>query len=401
MLDLTSFAFALKTLYPDKKIRQLMYENNPLFAMMPKNEKFSGEDMAIPVRYADPQGRSSTFSKAQTNKGSQKGVKFKLTRKKDYSLASIDGETMEATEDNIGAFMAAVKSEFDGAFNSIVRSAAIKQYRSGTGRIGKISAASNPATDTITLDDTNDIANFEVGMVLQVSDADGGGAVRAGTVTIESLDRDAGTITATGNWTAGIAAAVAGDFIFQDGDYDAAMSGLDAWVPESAPGATLFYGVDRTVDKTRLGGVRYDGSGVSVEEALIEGVARIERHGGVISHIFVDHLQHANFVKALGSKVTRVTAKVGEIGFEGVLVHTSKGMAKVFADINCQHTVAWCLQMDTWKLHSLKRVPHILGLDKLKFLREASADSYESRTGYYGNVGNDGPGLNGRIKLAA
>lgn len=399
MLDLTSYAYALKTLYPQKAVDAMTYKDNPTLAMVPKDEKFFGKNTTCAVRYADPQGRSATFARAQANKGSHKGVAFLVTRKKDYSLANFDAETIDAASDDAGALMEATKTEIDGAYNSINRSAAISLFRSGSGRIGQI--ASGQATPTILLSDTNDVSNFEVGMVCTTSTADGGGAVKAGSVTLTAIDRDAGTLTASGNWSAGIATVAALDYIFQDGDYDAKLSGFDAWVPSAAPGATPFYGVDRSVDPVRLGGVRYNGTGLSVEEALVEGATRVQKHGGRPDIAVVDFGQFANLEKSMMGRVVYIDQKVGEFGFRGILLNTPKGAIKVFADINCQHTTAWLLQLDTWKLKSLKKMPRILGLDELKFLREASADSYEIRIGYYANLQCDAPGFNGRVTLDA
>ena len=48
------------------------------------------------------------------------------------------------------------------------------------------------------------------------------------------------------------------------------LSGLGAWLPSSAPGSTdSFFGVNRSSDATRLGGIRFDGSSLPLEEALI------------------------------------------------------------------------------------------------------------------------------------
>jgi hypothetical protein len=400
VLDLTSYQYALKTLYPQNVVESMTYKDNPTLAMLPKDEKFFGKNSTCALRYADPQGRSATFSKAQANKGAQKGVAFLLTRKKDYSLANFDAETIDAASNDAGALMEATKSEIDGAFNSIIRSAAISVFRDGSGNIGRFSATTTTvATPNWGLADPNDISNFEVGMVLQLSGTQTGGAVRAGTVTVATLDRDAGTGTMTGNITAGIAAAVNTDFIYQDGDYDSKISGFDAWIPAAAPGATLYYGVDRSVDPVRLGGVRYNGTGLSVEEALIEGSSRVQKQGGRPDVCIVDFAQFANLEKSMGGKVTYTDLSIGEIGFRGILLNTPKGVIKVFADLNCQHTTAWLLQMNTWKLKSLKKMPRILQLDELKFLREASADSYEIRIGYYANLQCEAPGYNGRVTL--
>lgn len=93
-LDLTSFASALKVHYTSDRVENMVYQDNPLLAMVPKYEQFGGKNLPIPIIYGNPQGRSATFSNAQGNKTSSKLKDFVLTRARDYSLASIDNETL-------------------------------------------------------------------------------------------------------------------------------------------------------------------------------------------------------------------------------------------------------------------------------------------------------------------
>lgn len=41
-LDLTAYDAALKQHYTSERVKDLVYKNNPLFAMMPKYENFGG-----------------------------------------------------------------------------------------------------------------------------------------------------------------------------------------------------------------------------------------------------------------------------------------------------------------------------------------------------------------------
>ena len=81
-------------------------------------------------------------------------------------------------------------------------------------------------------------------------------------------------------------------------------------------------------------------------------------------------------------------------------LHGPAGTVDVIPDINCQPNVAWALQLDTWSLNSLGEAPQILDLDGNNMLREASADAYEVRMGFYGNCATVAPGWNCRIALA-
>lgn len=347
--------------------------------------------MVIPVHFGNPQGASADFTTAKANKTASKLKDFTITRVKDYSLASIDNETMEASEGNSNAFMEAVGFEIDGAIHTAARRLAIAVYGSGTGKIGKI-ATGGIASLVITLDQAEDITNFEVNQKLNFSTADGGGTVKATEPLVTAVDRNNGKITVSD--VTGLAAA---DFIFVDGDYDAKLKGLQAWMPATVT-STAFFGMDRSVDASRLGGIQIDGSNKPIEEALIEAASRIAREGGKPTHVFMSYAKYSDLEKSLGSKVQYVDVKASpDVGFRGVVLNGPRGPMKIIPDQNCPAGKAFMLQLDTWKLYSLKKAPHILNLEGLKTLRENDADSIELRVGSYCQLACSAPGYNGVI----
>ena len=92
-------------------------------------------------------------------------------------------------------------------------------------------------------------------------------------------------------------------------------------------------------------------------------------------------------------------ASDASVGFTSMKVHGPSGTVDVIPDVNCQPDVAWGLQLDTWSLNSLGAAPQILDLDGSNMLRESTADAYEVRCGFYGNVACSAPGWNVRIAL--
>ena len=407
----TSVSQALKEHYKPQRVKNMVYENNPLLALMPKYEKFGGENMPIPIIVTGPQRRSATFATAQANPSTSTLKQFLLTRSKDYSFALIEHEAIRASQNNTDAFLRYATMEIDGAIHSLKRSLAIAMYRDGNGARGQVSAEpSDSANMVITLQNAEDITNFEVGMVLNVHSALTGGSQRTaktGTTqdfTVDAIDRDAGTLTFTGQeYATGSGGDIgAADFIFVQGDRGAMISGLEAWCPAAAPGATAFFGVDRTADATRLGGNRFDGSALPIEEALIGGAARVAREGGAPTHCFMDFASYSNLEKALGSKVVydKVKSSDADVGFTALVINGPRGPMKVIADQNCQPDVAWMLQLDTWSLNTLGAAPQILDADGAgQLLRTHHLDAYECRVGYYGNVATNAPGYNCRVAL--
>ena len=398
-LNLDNVTQALKEHYKPLTVKNMVYKDNPLLALMPKYERFGGENMPVPVQYGIANRRSADFATGQGLNTATELARFVLTRVKDYSFASITGETIKATEGAADAFLKYATLEIDGAIQSLTRSLAVSMYADGSGSLGQVSVAGT----TLTMLKPDQITNIEVGMELNAATA-AAGAIKAGTtMVVQTVNRDAGTFTVD---NAG--AAATNDFIFQRGDAQNGgaakkISGLEAWLPASAPGGgDSFFSQNRSVDATRLGGIRFDGSAQPIEEALISAASRLAREGGSPSHCFMNFANFSNLEKALGSKVVydKVSSDDADIGFQSLTILGPKGPIQIVADQNCTPDIAYMLQMDTWTLNSLGDAPHILDLDGNRMLREASADAYEVRVGFYGNVACNAPGYNCRVALA-
>lgn len=404
-LDMTSFDAALKQHYTDELVENLVYEDNPFLALIPKYEEFGGRNLPIPLIYGNPQGRSATFSNAQNRGGSTNSqlADFVLTRVKDYSIATIDNETLEASKGNANAFLEAATVEIDGAINSLTRSLAISLYRDGWGALGQRGSLS---TNTITLKQVEDVTNFEVGMVLKAGADKDTSALRSGSAEITDVDRVDGTVTVDD--ASAISSFADDDFLFVEGDRGEGssparlkISGLAAWVPDSSPSSTAFFGVDRTADATRLGGLRSDATGKPIEEALIDAASLAAREGGKVDHCFMSYSKYAELEKALGSKVQYVDLRVtAEIGFRGIVINGPRGPIKVIPDQNCPNDRAYMLTMRTWKLYSLGKAVRVIDSDGLQMLRQASSDGVEVRYGFYGNLGCRAPGHNVVVKFS-
>ena len=409
MLDITTFDSALKELYTPAKVEKLVYENFPLLALMPKKKDFVGKYKVVPVYYGNSQGRSATFTRAQASglRDTSKVVDFNIYRVKDYGVCTIDNETMEATANDKGAFLKARETEIDGIISSLSQSLATQIVRSGWGDIGRIGSIS---TNTITLLSSADVVNFEVGQELVVAAAQATGAIRAvGTSTngifITAINRDTGVLTFGFNVTDatnGIPLAAANDYIFMRGDRDEGASpvmlrmlGLDAWLPVTAPSATLFAGVNRTLDVTRLGGLRRDVSALPIEEGLLDGAAYASREGSKPDTYWLNPMRYVDLVKALGSKVQYMDVQASEsIGFRGITVQGPMGAIKVLADPTIPTDRCYGLTMSTWELESLGDLIRPLNSDGLEMLRMSTRDGYEVRYGYYANLACKAPGRN-------
>jgi len=402
--DSTTHAALLKRLYTDEDVVKLMYENNPLYAMTSKDYDGYGESWHMPMRIAHTMGRSRTFANAKANKKGSLNVKMLITVAKDYSLYSVDGLLAKQTSNNKGAFVEAFEWELEGAMDAMNRSCGISVYRNGGGAVGRLTSTATLTGTQFSLTNPDDIVNFEVGDVCGFSATDGtSGSVRSGTAVIASIVRDPGSesITFQAALNSTVPLVAASDYIFHDGDFGAAIKGVAAWLPTTAPtGGDNFFGLDRSTDPTRLAGVRVDGTGLTIEEAIQKLLQVTYRNGGKVDKIFLNDAKFLELDLSLGTRRQYVDVKtdVG-VGFTGVRVSGPAGPCAIFSDPNCPLAYAYGLESKDWHLRGPGKFPFIDATDGNRILREDSADAYEGRVIAYYQMQCKAPGHSGVLTL--
>lgn len=392
---LTTLSNVLKTRF-EKKLQIMSYEDDHFLTNVAKATDFGGKDYRQSLRYGSPQGGSSVLATAIANKTSSEDVGFLVTRVRDYHVCSIDAEAMFAGQGDENTVIDAMDGEMEGGLRMIGRSLQIGVWGDGSGRRGAIDATVTGTT--LTLSDPNEIVNFEVDMKIQFVHPATLTNRAGGPLTITSVDRDNGSMVVSANLNT-ITSLTAGDYIVRDGDTGVMMKGLAAWLPLVKPtGGDNFFGVNRSVDSTRLAGVIFDGAEAQKSETLIKAVVRLSREGGThakrVGYLHLDDL--ADIAIGLGAKAEYMPAKDSEgvIGFASLMIHTPRGPLKLYSSLNCKKGEFFILQMDTWKLKTLKKAPHIVDDDGQTVVRGATTDDVTWRLRYWGNLVCNAPGWN-------
>lgn len=395
-LDMTAFNYALKRLYTQNRFEEMAYNKaRPLLAMMPKATDFEGEYIHVGVKYSHGGAPSANFATAQANANTQKGVKFLIDTVDDYVIARVSNKIIRMSKTNAGSLARAIESEVDSKTNALTNRLARAIYGDRNGKLYTI-GTSGVSTVTVTPSSKYDLSGVEVG---QVHVAVTGSTVRGAAVVV-AVDRDAPSVTydrsAAGlGWTDA-------DTVHPEGDITSATSylkvaGLASWIPDSAPGATAFFGVDRTVDKQRLGGCRLSGASGRLDEKIDELVSIIQTEGGNPDTIMMNPYQMRKLRYILGTKV-EYSERVTEagVGFKGIVFMTGMGPVECFADRFCPTSSIYVLEMDSWKLHSAGACPGILtDTTNDRAIPQSSGDGVEIRIGYYAQMYTDAPGHNG------
>ncbi len=333
----------LKEIWSDK-LEDQTYMDTPLLGLVKKGQ-WDGSKFHQKVDKGEGAGFSNTFSDALANTTNSVMETFDVSNIEIHGVGKLEHPYVELSKNKRGGVEAALKYEVDRILKGN-RNKLSKQLHGGSsGSIGQVASVSG---STLTLKDVEQVVNFEVGMVVDTSTSDGGGAVAGSDITITAVDRSAGTLT--GTWTS----VLANDYIFQDGDMDAALSGLASYNPLVAPTATSFFGVDRSLDTDRLSGARIPSStasGLPIEEKLQLLASRMSRNGGQPSHCVLSPERFRELSVSVGAKVIYqdVSAKLGFNTFSVIL---GGGDVKVIQDRHANNSVARMLNVDSLLLAS-------------------------------------------------
>jgi len=395
----------LKEWYDGQRAMQLVLSESPMLAMLAKT-KMGGKYKPLPMIDSYTPGESATFSVADANKGGVTSDSFQLTTANHYALAQIDRKLALASE-GVGAFLDAAKANIDGSLKQLSRAIAIHGYRDGSGARGRVSSY---AAGVITLTQRYDAVNFSKGQILKFNAVKTGspGTIANTIFTVTGVNPVAGTLT--GVVTALTADPVANQYIYADGDYDQVIKGLDAWLPQSDPSATLFFNVDRSTNPVMFAGVRSNGTGKLRYEALIDGESEIGAIGGGKPNVaFVHPSDFRALKKELEQQVMRpkeITRNLQVmkdskyvISVSGIVVQGDSREVEVYSDRFQQPNVCHMLETETCGISYIgPSLTHFVERDSdMGMLLDGNADSYTVRCISYPQIYSSAPGHSGVV----
>lgn len=415
VLDLTAFDPMVKEHYSPFEVARMAMQKNKATGMLAKSQKkmVGGREWVQPIMTALPGGGSSTFSVAVTNAVNNVSSykNFNVTRKSHYRIAKVDNQAIEATATGDEDAFESAFDEFDNGIEAEGNYINFRFFRTTAGEVGQLSTTVNVATANMAFTDISAMWGIRQGEVLKAS-ATLGSALRAGSLTVATVNRVLGTFTTTVAGTAGIAALVNTDFLYLDGDGQNAGTGLAAsgladWVPDVAPSATTFYNVDRTLESDYLGGIRIDGTdGRSIPNLLVDAVAAVDNIGGDPDVVWMNPITFGTLTKQLEGKWVITSAvgydgkKMATVGFEGFHVNLNGKNLTIYTDRCCYQKRIYVLTWSTWCMFSAGPAPNFLQKRAGSIIKVSEGnDGYEARIGEYYNFSCKAPGYNCVILL--
>jgi hypothetical protein len=420
----------LKELYSDDAwvMKDLVFNRNPGLALIDKDESemgLGGKYFPIPVLSDTGAGRSANFGNAQTYQTAPVTVEFNVTRVQNYSLATLTGDFLRASAQNLGAFMPGAELNVKAAFQSIGNDLAHDIYSDGSGSRGTYGlGAGTIAAGIIVLDSLSMVYQFTVNMALVSFSIAGQTPIQSTGAAIGyviAVDTGLGTVivSPTQGGAAGTPAgwSVAFPYLAQIGDTNFITGGLSSanmlkiagmagWIPLVAPGgADNWFGVNRSISPTKLAGLRFTGTGESIQDALIDCVNQLAANGneaGDPDFILINPVSYQTLVKQLTSQgvYQMIKAKINEdvsISFKALVLPTANGEIALLQDRNVQSQIAWVVTLKTWKLRTLGKCPQFLtypGFYDQLGIPVPGSDAIQLQIGYYGNLTCNAPGSN-------
>lgn len=406
----------LKDVYTTEKILEQSYGENPLFAFMQKERgtMAGGRRYVQPVEFGNPSGASADYGDAMTDNVISQYEDFLIPRKRQYQRVQVNHELLFATEKKSDAYVSSLK-EFDRGFRSLGEKIGRRIYRTQGGSLGQLSIASTN-TSTLLFTDNAAVFNFHIGQVLQFAVADGTGSLldSGDITTVSALDHEAGSVTINDNLGSKITGVTTSSFVFQRGDFNACLAGLEDWLPvdnRTAKLAAQFNSVQRSQAPVYLGGVFMDGTSMGgLDEVIIKLTGKVGKYGGKTSHILANpeslsdlELISNSKMRIMGEVYTQLRGENGDliVGFSGYKALVGGRVVKIYPDRNCPSNRLPALQLDTWTLWHTGELINWLGESYTgnRLQPSQNEDSAEARLGSYQNVGCSAPGWNGMAKI--
>ncbi len=403
----------LRDLWPQKAIYDELLKASPVLGIIKKDTSFYEPHRFIDVGYGAPQGVGPDFAIAKAGKTASKTKEFSITAVTMYGLFSLSGRLMRQSKGDKAMIVKPLARESKNVITQFKRDLSRYLHGNGGGALAQITGT--VTTATMSLVDTNTNRFIEQGATLQSSSTDGtSGAVNAGSVTVASVVRNLdGTSSITvdqASWRTGIPAVATADYVFRAGAFGAVLTGFEGWNPSADPGATSFFGVDRTADVQRLGGVRVACAGKSPREAALRSARILTDVGGTPDTYILSTTDWEALALELQSagtlKYTQVpSSAIGKFNFgltyEAIELTGPMGKIKVLCDPDATVGVGRMLSLDTWTLASTGELVSIIegGAGPNGMMMEDASDAFESRLVGDFQLYCEAPGLNARVAL--
>jgi hypothetical protein len=362
----TALTAFFKTRYPQRKVEDLVTWDNPTLNALGRSDELTGIQTIIPLQLDLPQGMSVDLRTAIDNDSPIYGKSWTITPSSYYVGARFDAKTLMAAKNDQGAFFRMKERDIASRLKMLGLEWEKHLWSAGTASLGTLT--SDPGTNTYFEVSHGDAIAFHVNQKVRFyADSSGSpGTERAGgTRTISGINYMQSSTVARITVSAAMDTAVgSGDHVCRDGDVNATIKGIPAWIPSSDPTDT-FFGLARTNHPQMTGGWRVGYQG-SIEESAKKLVEKLNRFNLNPKTLWLSYANWNRLEIELGARGIRTEdGGKGTFGRSSLGMSTPSGPITVKAGPFVPETAGYLLDMSTWKLMTLGAAPHLVEDDGL------------------------------------
>ena len=389
----TDVAYYLKEKYVQNYVNMLMWQDFPLLGMIRKNTEADGKYTVVPATISGSHGIGTTVAQAQTNGSASQGVDFLVPTGEMYAVLQIKDKVLKSTKTDKGSFVRGLDHEIKGLLRNLGAATSMQLWGDGGVPLGRRASIS---TNTVTLTNPDDVNNFFKGMPVGASANTGAvstDALRSGSTTVASINREAGTVTLTD--ASQISGFTNNDYLhhvglFGGADVTSIMKGLGAWNPPSAPSSTTFHGVNRTVDDLLSGGRLPSGEANGTILDILRKLASYSssRLGTRADWYFV----HPRQIEVASSTLEwrsyqPITARdsMGVFGYSAIEFRSAFMSGKLMGDLHCGPTQLQIMNSQAVELQSLGPIGRPMDDAGYKMMWVYNSAAWEQRWATYAN----------------
>lgn len=403
--------FKRKYITKPEQLTNFALKKHPLLNMIRRVDDFDGEGLYATMNYALPTGAAggtTGFTTAQANYNMPTGFRIFQQRKTLYAVTQLKGETIEASRKDVGALLRMADKAADETLKYIGLILAKQLVSDGAGDIGQVLSFTG---STITLTSISDAINFHEGQWIIFNPTRTGtagnqrGAAPNNRLQVSAVNDTTGVITFTQTIAtiAGGGGNVANaDYTYIEGTYDTGMTGIPAFVPATDPtgGENFLGGGSRAKRPNLLAGWRGTWRG-TIEDSVKALAATMSRYvdpGNVIVWLSANNWYRLE-MEAGARAIRNFEGRAAKMGYLAVGIPTPIGTLECAMDPFLPEDTGYILDMESWELHTLKAVPHVITDDGQSALRVYNDDSVEMRFRAWYDLRCVYPGRNGRFPI--
>jgi hypothetical protein len=359
----------------------------PFGDLVAKKDDFYGNNLIYPFNYGDAGNIYPSLDATNPVALASKFDKWVVDDTTSmYGRLTLDIPSMMRSDRDVGSYLKLKTKETLGILRKMKEQRlGVQVWGDGACDIGRTSKVVTAASPTIDLTNQGDAVKFKIGMRLQANPNRTGnaGTLRTDVWSVTKVER----LTATGGAKVTVAR-ISGaaddwainDYIYNQGFYDSAMKGIQAWVPATTPSATLFFGMDRSDEPEMKAGWRGIWQG-SIRETILHLVSIMGQYfSPQFSSVWLSPANWFRLSQELLSigALTYNDERSREFGTKVITFAAPGGDVSVASDPFCPNTDAFLLRHGDIEIVTTGPLIHLANED-VDALRLSDSDGLEIR----------------------